>query len=220
METATLSKAPDVGKGVDIITAVIIGFNNFIKICKTREARTYWFRSIFNWEQGKDLWKHLLAKYEGYLPDGFNDFYLNIDDGCQKALLNHCFNGRIDFTMPDIPDWQELREKYFSKNEDYKINFDQDDVRNYCVMFGDKTKWEVRPHSMVWITKALLFFNNNGIDWRSIYEKDEAADEEIKSALENYQGERFGNYPNWAAFWKQATPAVRFKIAERLLNYD
>lgn len=213
----TTIKPASIEYGLEIIGSAVIGFDSFIKLCRKKDMREYLFSTIFNWRQGgpDPLWKHLCGKYKGYMPDGFNGFYLNTDDKCQKALLKHClhFEENLDLQDPPIPNWQELRKTYFGKNEGYEENFDEDDVRDYCVMFGDKTKWEVRPHAMVWISKALLYFNNNGIDGYEF-------EGEIKEEFKAYKGKRFGNYPNWSKFWDQASREVRMAIVERLLTYN
>ncbi len=186
--------------------AIINRANGFIKMfvieTELKKRRDAYFKQIFR----ADLWKHLAGKYDG---KEFGSFYLNIDNDCQKRLLNFLFQGySIDLNFPDIPEWEAIGVKRgLTLGE-----FDQEDVRRIAVMFKDKTKWEIMPHSMVWLHKWVLYANNNGIDGHEF-------DEETKEVFKNYPGDRYGTWTNWAKFWDWCPRGTREKIIDKLVDY-
>lgn len=195
-------------EGVDLIT----NFNNraaaFVKEVSKKEKRQISFKVIFS----PHLWEHLSSKYAGYDGD-FGGFYVNLDFDCWERLLNYMFKGKIDLTYPPIPDWEVLAEKYdLGNSEEYRLERTEKNVRKLSLLYGDRTKWQVWPITLVWFQKWVIYACNHGIDGFGFTE-------EQKQFFDKYNGHKFGNWTNWSVFWNKATPEIRFAIVQKISEY-
>jgi len=196
--------------GIQIITELCNVFPGFISRITSTDKRKVLFKQLFQ----NHLYEHLADKEW----TNFGHRYLNLDTDCQQRLLRHLISMDMDLTMPVIKGWKDLAKKYYHDGE-----LDQEDVRNVCVGFGDRTKWEVYPEPMVWISKFLLYANNHSIDGQPplfIKEADwDPWDAQTQAEFNAYQGDKYGNADNWALWWNQASLHAKTMMCQRLINY-
>ncbi len=67
---------------------------------------------------------------------------------------------------------------------------------------------------LVMLQKILLFFNNRGI----VKNVDGFVNEDFNEYLLTYQGDTFGNYTNWTAFWQGLNENTQKALLHHILH--
>lgn len=149
------------------------------------------FGTIFN-----DDASHLIDKYNGL---NFGSFFLNLDDKNTIAFLNYLSSDGAQITLPNIENWEQIGANY---GMDQWPEFTQEDVRSICTGFNELSEWDVYPHQIVWLRKFVLYASNNAI------------------SDNNYKGENFGDYNNWAKYFSQLPTNSQISLVKKLQHYD
>lgn len=163
----------------------------------TENVEAYYFRTlkkIFDAETAR----HLKGKFS------FEDvagFFLNLDNKNQLRLLRHFMDYEFYLTMPEIPNYKEIGEKFGLDDWEY---YDQEDVRIMAVGFNELNEWDAYPHALVWIRRWCLYTINNSIN------------------DPGYTGDKFGNYTNWHKYWRHIRLQTNQKInlVQLLISYS
>lgn len=202
VKKTSIKSTPNAERGAFIITTLISKVDAFYLLKKAHQCAI--FKEIFTHnvkEFGKvnteGLWQHLFSKFH---KNNFASFFLNLDNQCQRTLLDYFFKEEIDLQMPEIPNWEKLGRSFLAEDEE----LDLEKVRELATAFRDISNWDAYPHDLVWVNAALLFFNNNHITDLNYG----AADEQ-----------KFGCYINWANYFKQLPKEEVIENMKPLINY-
>ena len=131
-----------------------------------------------------------------YQNNEFGHWYLNIGYNNQIEFLKYIIG--IQLPMPYLYGWEEVGKKRYPKKE----NVTMEDVRRLGSTFGDYSIWDLYPQDLIWFHKFHLYAYNNSIE------------------DENYSGEKFGNYTNWAPYYLLLQVDQRMEFAKKLIEYN
>lgn len=153
------------------------------------------FTNLFGDKKGSHLWDKWSQENRC-----FGGFFLNLETAAQIRVLSEIFelDDRLDFTLPELSDWREIgAEIHGGDIPDY---FSEFDVRGLIPAFTDLTGWDCWPEDVQHIYDFCLYALNHSIDDK------------------NYDGNKFGNFTNWAAYYTTLPPEGRWKVID--LTFD
>lgn len=136
--------------------------------------------------------------YDRFSYSQTSSFFLNLDNENQIAFLNYAFDFKVDLSLPEIPNYKEIGEKYGITDWE---QFGMEDIRLICT--ESFTEWEINPHALVWVRRWLLYSCNNQINDN------------------DYDGEKFGCYPNWHRYFsKKMSNSQKIEFVKMLVSYS
>ena len=124
-------------------------------------------------------------------------FFLNLDNSNQLKLLSDCGFNPKQLELPLIEKWEDYGNQMGMN--DWGGGFTMENVRSHSSIFLNE--WDAYPHALVWIRRFLLYANNNSI-----------SDTE-------YDGDKFGEYSNWAEYFQETTIDKKQKLISSLIQY-
>ena len=156
--------------------------------------------------------KHLMDKYVGY--SDFAPFFLNLDNDCKADLLTY-------LGIEGAKDYPIIEEKYIQKLEAKHpdiVAYGKKVAMYYWrqLLSFDSTlnQYQLYPMVLIVLQRTLLFFNNRGI----VKNVDGFNHEDFNEYLRTYEGETFGNYTNWTAFWQGLKEDKKKELLHHILH--